>query len=268
MKSKTPLHTNYFSSPKPPCTLKRLIDRSQKKIQGTSPPAPHAKYMIKKGVYTIHFLQFDREPLPYPRAINIEEQRGRAQRHAGEREHRDAPSITGVLEDGGREDGHDAADDGAKDGAGGDGRGGVFLEGIDVVVLHGVEDGDLAEAEEDGAQHGDGPVRAVLDRPREPEQRDGDEDGADVGQGEAVFGFAVVVVLAREVVVDGVDLGHEEPDADEEAEARAEVHEPDLGAREAVAGAVDGFEVGVQAVRRSEEDGLPDGHGQDDGLSE
>lgn len=74
----------------------------------------------------------------------------------------------------------------------------------------------------------------------------------------------------REVIVDGVDLGYDEPDADEEAEAGTEIDKADLSSRETViaVAAVDGLEVGVQAIRGSEKDGLPDGHGQNDGLSE
>ena len=73
-----------------------------------------------------------------------------------------------------------------------------------------------------------------------------------------------------QVVVDGVDLGDDEPDANEEAEAGTKIDEADLCSREPViaVAAVDGFEIGVQAIRGSEKDGLPDGHGQNDGLSE
>lgn len=108
----------------------------------------------------------------------------------------------------------------------------------------------------------------VLDRPGEDEQRGGDEDGADVGEGEAVFGFGFSVVLPREVVVDGVDLGHEEPDGRQEAETGAQVHESDGGGVEAVELAVDGLEVGVEGVRGAEEDGLVYGHDEDDRLRE
>ena len=119
----------------------------------------------------------------------------------------------------------------------------------------------MAQAEEDGGEERDGPVDAVFDRPGEPEERNGDEDGTDVGEGEAVFGFWFGVVPAREGVVDGVDFRDDEPDCDEEAQAGTEVHEADLGGVEGVRrGAVDGLEVGVEAVGGAEEDGLVDCH--------
>jgi len=57
-----------------------------------------------------------------------------------------------------------------------------------------------------------------------------------------------VVVLAGERIVEGVDTGDDEPDCEEETEAGAEVHEADLCGIEAVLFAVDGLEVGVEAV--------------------
>ncbi len=70
-------------------------------------------------------------------------------------------------------------------------------------------------------------------------------------------------MLFRQAVVDGIDLGNDEPHANEEAEARTQIDEPDLSGREAVVtlAAVDGFEVGIQAISGSEQDRLPDGHG-------
>ena len=70
------------------------------------------------------------------------------------------------------------------------------------------------------------------------------------------------------MVVDGVDLGDEEPDGGEEAKAGAQVHESDGGGVEAVELAVDGLEVRVERVRGAEEDGLIDGHDEDDWLRE
>lgn len=63
----------------------------------------------------------------------------------------------------------------------------------------------------------------ILDRPREPEEGEGDDDGADVGQGESVFGFRVAFIFRGEAVVDGVDFGDDEPDGEEESCAGAEV---------------------------------------------
>ena len=64
----------------------------------------------------------------------------------------------------------------------------------------------------------------VLDRPGEDEEGGRDEDGADVGQRESVLWLWSPVVFAAEAVVDGVDLGHEEPDGGQEAEAGTQVH--------------------------------------------
>ena len=108
----------------------------------------------------------------------------------------------------------------------------------------------------------------ALDRPREPEQRQGDEDGADVGEREAELGLCSAVVARGEGVVDAVDAGDQEPDGGEEAEAWGEVQEADMGGGEAIAVAEDGLEVGVEAVVCAEDDGLVDGHCEHDWLRE
>ena len=108
----------------------------------------------------------------------------------------------------------------------------------------------------------------VLDGPREPEEGYGDDDGADVGEGKAVFGFGLAVVAFREGFVDGVDSGHDEPYREEEAEAGTEVHQAYVCGVVAVSFAPDVLEVGVEAVGGAEEDGLVGGHGEDDGLGE
>ena len=108
----------------------------------------------------------------------------------------------------------------------------------------------------------------VFNRPREPEQRQGNKDGADVGEWEAEFRFRDVVIAGGEGVVDGVDAGDKEPDRNQKANAGGEVQEPDLGGGEAVAVAEDGLEIGVEAVVRAEDDGLVDGHCEDDWLRE
>lgn len=208
------------------------------------------------------------EPFPHALAKVEEEQRGRTQRQAQKGKHADAPAPPRGFEQLAGAKREYAADDAPEHRARGDGGGGVFLEGVDVVVLTRVEDGDLAQAEEDGRDEGDGEVHSVLDRPGEGEEGGGDEDGADVGERESVFRFGFYVVFPRELVVDGVDLGHEEPDGRQEAETGAQVHESDGGGVEAVELAVDGLEVGVERVRGAEEDGLVYGHGEDDGLRE
>ena len=46
-----------------------------------------------------------------------------------------------------------------------------------------------------------------FDGPREPEQRQWYEDGADIGEGKAEFGFWDIVVAGGEGVVDAIDFG-------------------------------------------------------------
>lgn len=111
-------------------------------------------------------------------------------------------------------------------------------------------------------------MHTILYRPRKPEETERDEDGADIGEREAVFGFGFAVVSASEGVVDSVDFGNEEADGEQETEAGTEVGETDLGGGEAIAVAVDGLEVCVKAVGCGKEDSLVDGHCKDDGLGE
>ena len=108
----------------------------------------------------------------------------------------------------------------------------------------------------------------VLDGPREPEEGEGDEDSADIGERKAVFGFRFAIVAFREGFVDGVDPGHNEPYRKEEAQARAEIHQAYICGVVAVSFAPDVLEVGVEAIGCAEEDGLVGSHGKDDGLSE
>lgn len=60
----------------------------------------------------------------------------------------------------------------------------------------------------------------------------------------------------REGVVDGVDAWNEEPHGDEEANAWSEVDKADLEGAEAVAIAVDGFELGIETVSGCENESL------------
>ncbi len=69
----------------------------------------------------------------------------------------------------------------------------------------------------------------ILYRPRKPEQRQGHKDSADVGEREAKLGFGDVFVARSQGVVDGIDVGDEEQDRGEEAEAGGEVEKTDLG---------------------------------------
>ena len=112
-------------------------------------------------------------------------------------------------------------------------------------------------------------MNAVFDRPREPEETCGDEDGTDVGERQTVFWFCFVVISVCKGIVDGVDFRYDEPDGDEESEARAKVHEADLGGVEGVRrGTVDGLEVRIEGVGGAKEDGLVDCHCENNGLGE
>lgn len=105
--------------------------------------------------------------------------------------------------------------------------------------------------------------------PGEAEERDGDQDGADVGQREAEFGLRGIIVAGGEGVEDGVDAGDNEGKGDEEADPGPEIHEADLGGGEAVpVAAVDGLEVGVEGVVCAEDGGLINGHDEHDRLGE
>ena len=112
-------------------------------------------------------------------------------------------------------------------------------------------------------------MNSVFDRPCEPEKTCRDENGTDVGERQAVFWLCFVVISVCKGIVDGVDFGYDEPDGDEESEARAKVHEADLGGVEGVRrGTVDGLEVRVEGVGGAEENGLVDCHCENDGLGE
>lgn len=107
----------------------------------------------------------------------------------------------------------------------------------------------------------------VLHTPSKPEKPEGDENGADIRKGKAKLRECVAIVPRCEIIVHRVDAGHDEKNSDEEACAKAEVHEANASRGIAVAvGAPDVFEVGVETVVRAEKDGLIYSHGKDDGL--
>ena len=108
-----------------------------------------------------------------------------------------------------------------------------------------------------------------LDGPGEGEEREGDQNGADVGQRKAEFGLRGVVVAGGEGVEDGVDAGDDEGYRDDKAERGAEIHEADLGGGETVAVAtVDGLKVGVEDVVGAEDGGLVESHDEHNWLGE
>ena len=100
-------------------------------------------------MYALHS-QLDSKLLPHRLAVIEEQQRRRRKRQAQKRKHADPPPETGRLEQLRGSERQYTADDAPEDRAGRNGGSGVLLERVDVVVLAGVEDGDLAESEEDG----------------------------------------------------------------------------------------------------------------------
>ena len=228
---------------------------------------PRQSFMFQESLYcTSHAnplsgSKINRMFLPDPFTV-VEAQSGeRGHEQIQKCKHGEAPSVAGGHEELRRHEGQRAADHGAKQGPRGDGRRGVFGEGVDVVVLDRVEGRELAEGEEGGADDGHEPVRVGLDRPGKAEQGQGDEDGADVGERETELGFGGVVVARGERVEDGVDPRDDEDDCRQEADSRAKVHQTDLGGGETVpTGTVDDFKVGVKAVVGAEQKRLVDGH--------
>lgn len=163
--------------------------------------------------------------------------------------------------------GHDSPDHGSEDGTCCDGRGGIPLETVNVVVCCAVENDDGPDAVEIASEHGDDPRGMVFDRPREPEEPEGDEHAADIRKREAVFGYAFPIISSCEFVVHCIDSGYQEPDGGEETKAWTEVHQADLFGVEAVFALVDGLEVCVQGIGGCEEDGLVDAHCHNDWLN-
>lgn len=108
----------------------------------------------------------------------------------------------------------------------------------------------------------------IFDGPGKPEERDGNEDRADVSKGQAILRSTFAVVAGGEPIVDGVDPGDDEPDAEEETKTGSKIEQPDLLSVEAVFTLIDWLHIGVDAVGRGEEDGLVGRHREDNGLDE
>lgn len=107
-----------------------------------------------------------------------------------------------------------------------------------------------------------------FDHPRVREDRDGDQDGADVCDGQAELGFRLIVVLAGEAIEDHINSWYEEADRHEETEAGPKIHKSDLKDGKTVVLPVDGLELREEAVGYSENEGLVACHCEDDGLGE
>ena len=116
------------------------------------------------------YLQINGKRFSYPLTIIVEEQWRRTQRQTRKRKGRHPPPISRLLKQLCRKEWHNTSHDGPEDGPSRDRGSRVFLERVNVVVLGGVEYGDLAEPKEDGAEDRDGPMDVVFDGPREPEE--------------------------------------------------------------------------------------------------
>ena len=60
-------------------------------------------------------------------------------------------------------------------------------------------------------------MHSVLDRPCEYKQRRRNEYGTDVRQRQPILRFCFYVIFAGQIVVDGIDLRHDEPDGRQKA---------------------------------------------------
>jgi hypothetical protein len=207
-------------------------------------------------------------PISFPDliAILVEHQRRRCDDHRQESENRNSPPISQLLKDHRSKQRRNTAQNTPESRASRDRTSSVLLKTIDIVVLASVENHNLPNTVEIRRSDGSEPMRVQLNRPCEPEQTDGNEDGADVGQGQAVFGLSFAAVAGSEVVVDAVDTRDEEPNCSEEAKTGSEVEEADFLGGEAVVVAVDGLHVGVDAESGTEDEGLVSAHYEDDGL--
>lgn len=111
-------------------------------------------------------------------------------------------------------------------------------------------------------------MHLIFDSPSKPEQREGDKHSSNVRQRKSEFRFCITIILFAEMVVDGVNSRHNEPESDEKPKTWSKIHKTHLRSIEAVERAVDGLEVCVQRVGGSEENSLIDSHSEDDRLGE
>ena len=158
---------------------------------------------------------------PDPAAIEIQRKRngdeGNAQEAQQTARPRDAqPVIHGVCEKG----------KGGPEGTphqvvAGEHRGDVFGIGVAEVAEHGHEEQEGAHAEEGAADDGHDPVDRRAGGPAEPEEADGDEEGADEGGLEADFGPeepALVELRFHVSVVEEEEGDHDDDGSDEDAD--------------------------------------------------
>lgn len=108
----------------------------------------------------------------------------------------------------GREEGEATTEAGTHEVVAGEDAGGVFGIGVAEVVEDAVKEQERADAEPARADDGDDPVHARATGPAEPEQANGDGEGADVGwQSQAELGLDLAVLVEF-----GFDVAHLVPD--------------------------------------------------------
>lgn len=169
------------------------------------------------------------------------------------------------------EEGEGGAEEGAQHAVGGEHAGGVDGVRVDEVVGDAEEDEHHAEAEGGRRHDAHDPVDAGVVGPREPEQPEGEADGADFGRRESSLGWradfsfgdsGVRDAVVALVVGDGVDDGGEHADCDAEEGQAADALAPASFLLEH-----DG-ESGEHHVQGAVDDGHVDAEEQNDGFAE
>ena len=229
---------------------------------------------LSKSKSPNHISQLMRSHLarpPDPAAVKIQRERNGDKGHTQEAQQATRPRhaqtvIHGVCEE--REGGPEGTPHEVVAGVDG---GEVFGVGVAEVAEDGHEEQEGAHAEEGAADDGHDPVERGAGGPAEPEEADGDEEGADEGGLEADFGpeEPPVVELRFDVSVVVEEEGdHDDEGADEDAEEGealgperevVDVNEDDGEALEPeIEQSVDQGDVEVQ----EEADGLGEGEGE------
>ena len=154
--------------------------------------------------------------------VQVKDDRNGRQSHGQERQQTRRPIDAELMIHGRAEEGKPGPEEATDERVGGDGAVGVkqvhvddVLEALDEDDEHGAADGDRGDDLRD-------PARARVARPREPEEADGQDDGADDHGGQAALrdGEAGRAGVLAGEDCDGVgdDGGEAEDDADEESD--------------------------------------------------
>ena len=152
--------------------------------------------------------------------VQVKDDWNRRQSHRQERQQTRCPIDAELVIHGRAEEGEPGPEEAADERVGGDGAVGIEQVHVDDVLEALDEDDEHGTADGDGGDDLRDPARARVARPREPEEADGEDDGADdhgreaaLGDGEA-GGARVLPGEDRDGV--GDDCGEADDDADEE----------------------------------------------------